>query len=257
MISADLAASPDGPLLFAALQDSGPARTTRRHSHARGQLLGAAQGLITVDVRDSLWVVPATHAVWLPPQTSHGLQSHGPFAGWSVYVAPLACAELPREPFILGTSGLLREAVSRAATWDVGHAPLSDVQARVAAVIVDEIRTLPPVALGLPMPHDARLLKIARALSDRPDDARSLAAWAAWAGIAPRTATRRFVDETGLSFTAWRQRVRLLRALEGLAAGRPVTAVALSLGYDNVSAFIALFKRTFGVTPARYEALKR
>ena len=39
---------------------------------------------------------------------------------------------------------------------------------------------------------------------------------------------------------------------DALAAGRPVTSVALDLGYGNVSAFIALFKRSFGVTPGRY-----
>ena len=122
-------------------------------------------------------------------------------------------------------------------------------RARLAGVILDEIRALPQVALGLPMPRDVRLLKIAQALSDRPDDGRRLEEWAGWAGIAPRTLTRRFIAETGFTFTEWRQRVRLLKALELLAAGKPVKAIALDLGYDNVSAFIALFRRAFGVTP--------
>lgn len=251
----DLASSSKGPLLIAAAQESGQPRVTRSHSHARGQLLGATHGLITVDVRDGRWVVPATHAVWIPPHTPHGLRSHGPFAGWSVYVAKPACADLPAEPYILAASGLLREAVSRATTWKAGATTLDAAQSRLAGVILDEIRTLPPVALGLPMPQDPRLLKIARALSARPDDGRRLEEWAEWAGIAPRTLTRRFVEETGFSFTEWRQRVRLLRALEMLAAGTAVTTIALDLGYDNVSAFIALFKRRFGVTPGRYEAL--
>jgi AraC-like DNA-binding protein len=73
-------------------------------------------------------------------------------------------------------------------------------------------------------------------------------------GMAPRSLTRRFVTGTGFSFTAWRQRVRLLRALELLAAGKPVTAIALDLGYDNSSAFIALFRRVFGATPGQYRA---
>ena len=34
-----------------------------------------------------------------------------------------------------------------------------------------------------------------------------------------------------------------------LAAGRPVTAVALEVGYESPSAFIAMFKRTLGTTP--------
>ena len=61
------------------------------------------------------------------------------------------------------------------------------------------------------------------------------------------------IAETGFSFNEWRQRIRLLRALELLAAGKPVTAIALDLGYDNVSAFIALFRRMFGTTPGRYK----
>ncbi len=64
--------------------------------------------------------------------------------------------------------------------------------------------------------------------------------------------TRRFSAETGFSFTQWRQRSRLLRALELLTRGTAVTTTALDLGYENVSAFIAMFRRHFGVTPGRY-----
>ncbi len=166
-----------------------------------------------------------------------------------------ACSDLPPEPYILAMSGLLREAVTRAATWTASTAALDAVQTRLAGVILDEIRTSLPVPLGLSMPQDARLLKIAKALADRPDDARKLEDWAAWAGIAPRTLTRRFVEETGFSFTEWRQRLRLLRALEMLAAGKAVTTIALDLGYDNVSAFIALFKRVLVLTPGRYQSV--
>ena len=57
-----------------------------------------------------------------------------------------------------------------------------------------------------------------------------------------------------MSFQAWRQQRRLLRALELLATGADVTTVALELGYDNPSAFIAMFRRCLGTTPARYLA---
>ena len=252
MIPLCTASSTDGPSIVAVMRGGLEPRVTERHSHERGQLLGATQGLLSVDAGDSQWVVPATHAVWIPPCVSHGVRSHGPFSGWSVYVIAHACADLPVEPCVLTVSGLLREVVLRAAGW--GEVAWDAAQARLAAVLVDEIRTLPRATLGLPMPQEARLRRIAQALADRPDDERRLGEWAAWAGMAPRTLTRRFVQETGFSFTEWRQRVRLLRALERLAAGTPVTRVALELGYDNVSAFIALFRRTFGVTPGRYFA---
>jgi len=60
------------------------------------------------------------------------------------------------------------------------------------------------------------------------------------------------VQETGFNFTAWRQRARMLRSLEMLAAGLSVTAIALDLGYATASAFIGVFRRTFGATPAAY-----
>ena len=52
----------------------------------------------------------------------------------------------------------------------------------------------------------------------------------------------------------WRQRLRVLLALPRLLAGATVIDVALSMGYDTPSAFIAVFKREMGVTPARYGA---
>jgi len=48
--------------------------------------------------------------------------------------------------------------------------------------------------------------------------------------------------------------VRLMRALELLAAGSSVTDVALSVGYASPSAFVARFRQVLGSTPGRYYA---
>jgi AraC-like DNA-binding protein len=119
-------------------------------------------------------------------------------------------------------------------------------------VILDEIRSLPVEPLGLPLPKDVRLQRIAQALIADPTDQRDLEEWAARGALSSRTLSRRFVTETGFNFTAWRQRARLLRSLELLAEDVPVQTVALDLGYSTASAFINLFKRTFGQTPAAY-----
>lgn len=224
------------------------------HRHARGQLFGSLRGLLSVGVEDAVWIVPAIHAVWLPPNVAHSGRSHGPFCGWSVYVAASACADLPQRACTIRLSGLLREAVLRAASWPVQAGALDGARAHVAAVILDEIRSLPVEPFGLPLPRDPRLQRIARALIADPADPRSLEAWASWAAVSSRTLSRRFVSETGFHFTAWRQQARMLRSLEMLAAGAPVTNVALDLGYATASAFITLFRRTFGQTPAAYRA---
>ena len=43
-------------------------------------------------------------------------------------------------------------------------------------------------------------------------------------------------------------------ALARLAAGEPVTRIALDLGYESPSAFAAMFKRALGAPPSRYLA---
>lgn len=240
----------DGPVLIVAAAKQETERGSGRHRHCRGQLFGSMRGLLTIGVEEGVWVVPATHAIWVPPHRVHWARSHGPFHGYAVYVAEPACAELPAAPCAIRMSALLREATLRAARWPAG--PLDAVAERLAGVILDEIGTLPTDPLGLPLPRDGRLLRVAQALLDTPADDRSLEQWAKWAAISDRSLSRHFVSETGFTFTAWRQRARLMRALEMLAEDVPVTSIALALGYSTPSTFIGLFRRTFGVTPALY-----
>lgn len=238
------------PVIVALYEAQAEHRELGTHSHARGQLSGLRRGLLTMGTDAGAWVVPADHAVWLPPHYAHYGWTHGAVEGWSCYIAEAACAGLPKRPCTIRTSGLLREAVLRASGWE--GLTLDNRQRHVAMVILDELRVAPIEPFGLPMPRDPRLVLIARALLDEPGDRRGIDEWARWAGISERTLSRRFVSETGFSYTAWRQRARLMRALELLAEGQAVTTVALDLGYDSVSAFIALFRRTLGVTPSAY-----
>lgn len=226
------------------------ARLTTAHSHAVGQLFGSADGLLSVELHRERLVVPATHAVWVPPRWVHAARSHGPYDGWSLYVAEAACGGLPPQPCILRTSALLRTVVERVASWP--DPPRTPAQARLVHVALDEIRILPPEPLCLPLPRDPQLSRLADAVLADIADPRGHAAWAAWAGLPARTLSRRFSAETGLSFAAWRRRARAVRALDLLARGDSVTTVALDVGYENVSAFIAMFRRTMGFTPGRY-----
>lgn len=250
LLTPECARSRQGPRLIAVRRADGALRDTAMHQHARGQLLGAHQGLLTVYAGDRQWVVPPMQAVWIPPNQPHGLRSHGPYSGYSAYLSPGACAGLPVAPCLLCASALLLAAVDRAASWETGASDTA--RHHIEELIREEIRTLPRVGAALVLPGEPRLRRLALALSDQPSDTRQLDAWAKAIGMAPRTLARRFLAETGMTLGAWRQHSRLMRAQEMLAAGAPVTTVALDLGYDNVSAFIAMFKRELGVTPGRY-----
>jgi AraC-like DNA-binding protein len=51
---------------------------------------------------------------------------------------------------------------------------------------------------------------------------------------------------------AWRQKARLVHSAGALAEGSSVTDASLACGYESVSAYIAAFRRQFGVTPKRF-----
>jgi AraC-like DNA-binding protein len=102
------------------------------------------------------------------------------------------------------------------------------------------------------MPADPRLRRIVQSLITDPADQRDLDEWANVVGASKRTLTRLFPAQTGMTFRTWRQQRRLLRALELLASGKNVTTVGLELGYENTSAFIAMFRRCLGQTPTQY-----
>jgi AraC-like DNA-binding protein len=253
LIDPALADAARGPAVLAVCQrQAGPRRATW-HAHARGQVISADRGLLSVDTGAFQVIVPAAYAVWLPPGMAHAVQSHGPFEGWSAYIDPVACGSLPAQPGVFHASDLLRAAIHRVAAWASG--PWTPRRARLAAVVLDELAAMTPAPLTLPLPRDARLRRIAQALSDDPGCERRSDQWARWAGLSPRTLSRRFTQETGLSFTAWRTGLRVLRALPWLAEGMPVKAAAWDLGYSSVSAFIAAFRQVMGTTPAAYRAM--
>lgn len=255
-IALDLINAEDGPLIYAVADSHLVPVHTGLHQHARGQLFGSSAGLLSLLSDTANFVVPPDYAVWIPPDRPHGAQSHGPFAGWILYIAPDACIDLPDTILVAALSPLLKQAVLKAASWPDKRL-LGQPQVNLAHVILDEIAVLEPMPLTLPLPRDPRARRIAHAIAEDPAAKMDLAGWGAWAGIAPRTLTRRFIDETGMSFSAWRQRACLIRALERIAAGSPITHVALDVGYDSLSAFIAMFRRELGVTPARYFSTDR
>ncbi|MEU4558641.1 AraC family transcriptional regulator [Actinoplanes sp. NPDC023936] len=74
-------------------------------------------------------------------------------------------------------------------------------------------------------------------------------------GLAPRSLARRFSDETRMTWREVLRRMRVLRAVEELAAGdTPVTRIAFAVGYTSLSAFNAAFRQLTGRTPTEYRA---
>ena len=241
---------PARPIAPLARDYAGPSRRDWHH-HARGQLLHASSGVMTVETEAGTWVVAPEQAVWIPPGIEHQVTHDQAIAMRTLYIDAGEAASLPADCCVVAVPPLLRALILRAVEIGLDYGPAGP-ESRVMAVILDELRALTPEPLHLPQPSDPRLLKVTRAMIDDPADGRPLSAWAKGAGASERTLARLFVKETGLTFGEWRERLRLVTAVARLAEGAAVTAVALDLGYQSPSAFSAMFRRSLGETPGRY-----
>lgn len=247
---------PDSAELVAVNMRSEVATDPEVYCHSRGGLFVLTEGLVVVETAAGRHLSPPRSVGWMPPGVSHAVQSYGPIAGYGVFLSAEYCADLPDTPTNYPCSPLVELVLQRALSWPC-DAPLDAARLRLFLVLLDELRQTPPQPLRLPWPRDARLLAITRALVENVASQRSLEQWAEWAGISTRSLSRKFQQETGMSFAQWRQWARLTQALEWLATGRAVKDVALSLGYDSVSAFIQVFRRALGATPAVYFQRRR
>ncbi|MFC6878703.1 MULTISPECIES: AraC family transcriptional regulator [Actinomadura] len=225
-------------------------RSFGRHEHDWHQIAWAAEGVLLVEAAGATWVLPPPRALWIPAGVPHATSAHVPAKMRSPYLRPDACPVDWTEPTVINVSPLLRQLILYLAD------PGLDDGARVRgeAVVHDLVE---PAAVGtagvaVPMPADARALRVAEALLADPADGRTLDAWGRLVGASGRTLARTFEAETGMSFGRWRTQVRMRAALGHLAEGLPVTSVAHRVGYVTPSAFVAVFRRAFGVSPARY-----
>ncbi|UTH73736.1 helix-turn-helix domain-containing protein [Chromobacterium sp. IIBBL 290-4] len=226
------------------------------HSHPHGQLFCVENGLVYVRTPGGHWLLPPGRAGWIPPGMPHRIEIRGALRGWVAKAPPQACASLPVDPRVLGISDLMRELIRRISSWPMDHTA-NPAEERLLAVLLDEIRLAPVEPLHLPLPQDARLSKVAKRILEHPGESVALAGLAAEAGLSERNARRLFLAETGMKFIHWRQQARLCHAMARLAEGAAVAAISDELGYASPSNFIALFRRAFGVTPARFAAQER
>ncbi|MGH8746223.1 MAG: AraC family transcriptional regulator [Burkholderiales bacterium] len=162
-------------------------------------------------------------------------------------LAPL----LPAFTCAVKVTSLLRELLLTAIAGP-NYFYTGDKQERVVGLIVEEFEESELAPMHLPEPRDPRLVRVCDALREAPGDQRTLEEWAEVACASSRTLARMFVQDTGMSFAAWRRQARLLSAIIRLSNGESVSTVALDAGYETASGFIEMFRRQIGCTPGQY-----
>ncbi|MCL9782433.1 helix-turn-helix transcriptional regulator [Vibrio sp. S4M6] len=238
--------------IYARPESWGPeGRLTDWHSHQWGQFSYAVSGVLNVSTKLASYVSPPQYGIWIPENTEHKVESNVAAEMRSLYINTNALqGERWARPFTCEVSILCRELIVRfcqnPALYDVGSK-----EERLARVMLDELYQQRKVATDLPMPVDHRLVIVSELFIADPSCCLDIVELGNKVGLSGRSISRLFKQETGLTFQQWRQRLRLSSALTWLESGRSVTDVAMSCGYDSLSAFVAAFKSQFGRTPGQ------
>jgi AraC-like DNA-binding protein/mannose-6-phosphate isomerase-like protein (cupin superfamily) len=221
------------------------------HRHRRAQLLHAISGTMIVTTEHGSWIVPPQQGLWIPAGVEHGFRMVGNVTTRSAYLEPEVARDLPAQCRVVEVTPLLEQLLIAAVDVAVEYAPGSRAEL-VMSLLLQEVCGAPSHALSVPFPSAARLAARCHRFLERPDPSESIDDWSAELGMSRRAFTRSFRRETGLTFANWQRQAALLHAVDRLAAGEPVTTVALELGYRSPAAFATMFRRVLGVPPSRY-----
>jgi AraC-like DNA-binding protein len=217
------------------------------HAHGSDQLVYAGRGVMEVSSGQSLWMIPPHFGLWIPARTQHEIYMPERVSMRTLYLRP-ALTRLPPACAVLHVGSFLRELILEIVrTGQLRRR--NRVECALRDILVSELQRATPVPTHVALPRDSRAAAVAQAVLDDPSAHTSLRSMCALAGVGVRTLQRTFLREVGTDFECWRRQVRLMKAVELLAAGRSVKEVAFAVGYQHPSAFVALFRSTFATTP--------
>ena len=224
------------------------------HAHDEAQLLFAASGTMQVYTNSGCWLVPPQLAVWLPAGVPHRIDVLSDSELWMIYWQRPAAQDwapprLQERSFALRVTPLLRELIFAA------FPPSDDAPGRtelVVRLILHELTETPDAPTFLPLPPSVVGRRVAELAMADPRGELDIGELASRAATSARTISRLFPTETGLTFKAWRQRARIVAAIDRLAAGAAIARVASQVGFASTAAFCFAFRQVTSTTPAAF-----
>jgi AraC-like DNA-binding protein len=221
------------------------------HSHPKAQFFLCLRGVLTCESAGGFWLVPPHSALWIPAGCVHALKVEGVVEGYVAFIDAEALPQLPATCCTYPATPLMRELLKRTASFEVLY-PEAGFEARLVALLLEEIAQTPPATLHLPLPADPRLRRLVDLMLAEPAERGTIGSWAKRAGLSERTLSRLIAQQAGMSFGRWRQQISIMLAVQKLARGASIQQVAAELGYESASSFVTMFRKALGVPPGRY-----
>lgn len=227
-------------------------------------LIWVHSGTATIEAAGVTHSLSAGEALWVPPRVMRCVRSADGGVVLSIF---LPLAELPE---ILAGARIVtipegwEDWLIFLFDWNAYHSidTHSDSTALLSLVAgsAGRPRSAEPVgflAPWLPMPRSAEAREAARTLIRSPSLPWRVEELADRARVSARTLQRQFRHETGMAFSRWRTRARVVVAASHLVGGCDVGWARRHTGYATPAGFTRAFHRHFGMSPKAYRERAR
>lgn len=223
----------------------------------RHYLLCASRGALRLEARGELWVLPPARAALIAAGEPIQVAIPQPVTTSSVLFDPGFAPRPPAVLTVFDLSPLARALVSECVTWPDAEEPLPPYPRSLFAALAAVAWRLAehPSPVTVPAGRSPELRRALVLTRDRLAEEVRFEDIAHAIGLTPRSLARRFEGECGMTWRAVLRRMRVLRAVEELAAGEDsVTTISHAVGYTSLSAFNLAFRELTGRTPTDYRA---
>jgi AraC-like DNA-binding protein len=123
----------------------------------------------------------------------------------------------------------------------------------VARLMLHELTETAHAPTFLPLPTSAAGRRVADVAAGDYRNQLSVDEVASRAATSVRTVSRLFLAETGLTFKVWRQRARIVQAMDRLARGKAIAQVSSELGFASTASFSCAFRQVTAMTPTTFQ----
>ena len=223
----------------------------------RHYLLCASVGALRLEAQGRAWLLPPARAALIEAGRPIRVRIPQPVRTASVLFDTAFTPAPPAPLTVFDLSPLARALVTECGTWGNSEQPLTAYAETLFAALAAVTWRLAerPSPVVVPVGRSPELRRALSLTEERLGSEVRFEDLADEVGLAPRSLARRFSEETGMTWRAALRRMRVLRAIEELAADdTPVTKIAYMVGYSSLSAFNAAFQELTGRTPTEYRA---
>lgn len=223
------------------------------HAHGEAQLTFAASGMVQVHTDEGRWLVPPHLAVWIPAGVLHRVEVLTDAELWMVHWTPsvaeaLAAPVQLHRPFALRVTPLMRALLDAAFSAEI--AP--DKAELVTRLMLHELTETAHAPTFLPLPASPIGRRVADLVIEDRRNQLSVAELASRAATSVRSVSRLFPAETGLTLKSWRQRARIVQAMNRLSEGASIARVSAEFGFASTASFSCAFRQVTAMTPTMF-----